>query len=50
MMRATAAHLDLRGLAPPAAVLDVDALHRHLRTTRLFQDHLRTVIQIVATT
>lgn len=48
MMRATATHLHLGRIAGPASVLDVDALHRHLRTSGLLEDHLRHVVQVIA--
>lgn len=43
-----AAHFHLRRVARPTSVLDVDALHRHLRASRFLEDDLRTVVQIVA--
>ena len=48
VMGPAAANLDLWGVTVPASVLDVDALHRHLRTARLLEDHLRDVVEVVA--
>lgn len=46
--RATAAHSHVGRITGVAAVLDMDPLDRHLASTRLLEDHLRTVVQIVA--
>jgi len=46
----TSAHLDLFGLAVVTPVLEVDSLDRHLRSARLLQDHLRKVIEVIAST